>query len=124
MLHPLKKYIKFKKPFYGINCGTYGFLMNENKSLNLSKKIKFAKKTFIKPLEIIGVKKKLKKFIAINEVSIFRQSKQTAIVRIKAGKKTIIKKLIGDGVLIAHQQEAQLIIYLYMVQYYLSTQEN
>jgi NAD+ kinase len=101
MLSTLKKYIKFKKPFYGINCGTYGFLMNENKSLNLIKKIKLAKKTLIKPLEIIGVKQKLKKFIAINEVSVFRQSKQTAIVSIKAGKKTIIKKLIGDGVLIS-----------------------
>ena len=60
-----------------------------------------AKKTFIKPLEVIGLKKKLKELIAINEVSIFRQSKQTAVVSIKAGKKTIIKKLVGDGVLIS-----------------------
>ncbi len=101
MLSSLKKYIKFRKPFYGINCGTYGFLMNENTSLNLYKKIKMAKKTFIKPLEVIGLKKKLKELIAINEVSIFRQSKQTAVVSIKAGKKTIIKKLVGDGVLIS-----------------------
>ena len=57
MLSSLKKYIKFRKPFYGINCGTYGFLMNENTSLNLYKKIKMAKKTFIKPLEVIGLKK-------------------------------------------------------------------
>ena len=101
MLSTLKKYIKFKKPFYGINCGTYGFLMNKNNSLNLNKKIKVAKKTFIKPLEIIGVKNKTKNLIAINEVSIFRQSKQTAIVSIKVGTKKLINKLVGDGVLIS-----------------------
>ena len=39
--------------------------------------------------------------IAINEVSIFRQSKQTAIVSIQAGNKKIISKLVGDGVLIS-----------------------
>ena len=100
MLSSLKKYVRFKKPFYGINCGTYGFLMNENTSLNLKKKIKLAKKTSIKPLEIIGSKKKIKNLIAINEVSIFRQSKQTAKISIKVGKKKIINKLTGDGVLI------------------------
>ena len=37
MLHSLKKYLKFKKPFYGINCGTYGFLMNKYVSKNFEK---------------------------------------------------------------------------------------
>jgi NAD+ kinase len=101
MLTSLKKYIKYKKPFYGVNCGTYGFLMNKNNSFNLEKKIRYSKKTIINPLEIIGKKKRAKNLIAINEVSIFRQSKQTAIVSIQAGNKKIINKLVGDGVLIS-----------------------
>ena len=51
MLSSLKKYIKFRKPFYGINCGTYGFLMSENTSLNLYK-IKMAKKPLSSPWRI------------------------------------------------------------------------
>ena len=38
MLNSLKKFVKFKKPFYGINCGTYGFLMNNFSRGNLEKK--------------------------------------------------------------------------------------
>ena len=44
---------------------------------------------------------KLKKSIAINEVSILRQSKQAASLSIKAGNRSIIKKLISDGVIIS-----------------------
>jgi len=32
MLQSLKKLVKYKKPFFGINCGTFGFLMNDNKN--------------------------------------------------------------------------------------------
>ena len=44
---------------------------------------------------------KIKKSIAINEVSILRQSRQTASLKISNGSKTIIKKLVSDGVLIS-----------------------
>jgi NAD+ kinase len=103
MLSVLKKYYKYKKPFYGINCGTYGFLMNKYNYKNLYKKINRSKKTTINPLVLItDIKNKVKKkIIAINEVSLFRQSRQTALLNLKIGKKTIIKKLIGDGVLVS-----------------------
>jgi len=102
MLKTLKKYILHKKPFYGINCGTFGFLMNKYDSKDLKKKIKNANKTIINPLEIISSNKKHKKnLIAFNEVSLFRQSRQTVSLRIKIEKKTIIKKLVGDGILIS-----------------------
>ena len=57
----------------------------------------------ISPLEMKVRNKKghLKKFIAINEVSILRQSRQAASLSILTGKKIIIKKLISDGVLIS-----------------------
>ena len=103
MLNSLKKYEKFKKPFYGINCGTYGFLMNRYAFENLEKKIRRAKKTTINPLQIVSCNNKIHKkaLIAVNEVSLFRQTKQTASLKLEIGKKTIIKKLIGDGVLIS-----------------------
>ena len=103
MLQTLKKYYKFKKLFYGINSGSYGFLMNKFSKKNTIKNLSKAKIISIKPLEMIVRNKsgKLKKSIAINEVSILRQSRQAASVSIKTGNKLIIKKLISDGVLIS-----------------------
>ena len=103
MLNSLKKYVKFKKPFYGINCGTYGFLMNRYSIENLEKKILKSKKTIINPLQIISLNNKIRKkpLMAVNEVSLFRQTKQTVYLKLKIEKKTVIKKLIGDGVLIS-----------------------
>ena len=103
MLQTLKKYYKFKKLFYGINSGSYGFLMNKFSKKNTIKNLSKAKIISIKPLEMIVKNKsrKLKKSIAINEVSILRQSRQAASISIKTGNKLIIKKLISDGVLIS-----------------------
>ena len=103
MLNSLKKYVKFKKPFYGINCGTYGFLMNRYISKNLEKKILRAKKTVINPLQIISCNNETnrKTLIAVNEISLFRQTKQTVSLKLEIEKKIIIKKLIGDGILVS-----------------------
>jgi len=103
MLQNLKKFYKFQKPFYGINCGTFGFLMNKYGYKYLEKKIINSKKITINPLKVkaIDINKKKKTSIAINEISLFRQSKQTANLTVKIGKKIIIKKLIGDGILVA-----------------------
>ena len=62
-----------------------------------------AKMITIFPLEMRVINKKglVKKSIAINEVSLLRQSKQTALLRISIGKKNLIKKLVSDGVLIS-----------------------
>ena len=101
MLQTLKKYVKFKKSFFGINCGSFGFLMNENKEIDLTKRVNYSKKIFLNPLEItIKNKRKIKKLLAINELSIFRQSKQTASLCVKINKKMILKKLIGDGLIV------------------------
>ena len=101
MLSALKKFVKFNKPFFGINCGTFGFLMNDNKKLDLQKRIKNSKKIFLRPLEIkIKNKNKVKKLLAINELSLLRQSKQTVSLNVKLNKKILLKKLIGDGLII------------------------
>ncbi len=103
MLKILKKYYKYNKPFYGVNCGTYGFLMNKSNIDHLEKKIFKSKKTIINSLSVsCSYGNNLKKnLIAINEISIFRQSKQTASLNISVGQKQIIKNLIGDGVLVS-----------------------
>ena len=103
MLQTLKKNYRLKKPFYGINSGNYGFLMNRFNKERTLKKIFQAKKIDISPLNM-SVKTKngiTKKGIAINEVSILRQSRQAASLKIDQGKKQIIKELISDGVLVS-----------------------
>ena len=103
MLNSIKKYLKFNKPFYGINCGSFGFLMNSYATKNIVNKIKKAKKITINPLKLNVLSKRSghKSLIAINEVSLFRQSRQTTSIRLKVGHKVIIKKLVGDGVLVS-----------------------
>ncbi len=103
MLQTLKKNKNSKKFFYGINSGNYGFLMNKFSSKNMIKNLSKAKMITISPLEMIvkNNNNQTKKYLAINEVSILRQSRQAASLQIKHGSKQIIKKLISDGVLVS-----------------------
>ena len=103
MLKTLIKFYKFQKPFYGLNSGSYGFLMNKYSQKNFLKNLTKIKSVSINPIEmqVKNKKNKLKKSIAINEISILRQSRQAAKLSIHKGKKTIIKKLISDGVLVS-----------------------
>jgi len=103
MLQILKKLYKFKKPFYGINSGNYGFLMNKFSNKDFIKNLKTSHSVKIHPLQM-SVKtngNQIKKSIAINEVSILRQSKQASSISITSNKKNIIKNLISDGVLVS-----------------------
>ena len=103
MLESLKKYQKYKKPFYGMNKGTFGFLMNKFKIKNIWKSILNAKQISISPLIMEAVTKNntKKTAIAINEVSLLRQSRQASLLQIKNRKKILIKKLVCDGVLVS-----------------------
>ena len=103
MLQTLKKNKNSKKQFYGINSGNYGFLMNKFSSKNIIKNLSKANMVSISPLEMT-VKtnnNQIKKSLAINEVSILRQSRQAASLSIKYGSKQIIKRLVSDGVLVS-----------------------
>ena len=103
MLQTLKKNRNSKKFFYGINSGNYGFLMNKFSSKNIINNLLRAKMISISPLEM-KVKNKnnqIKRYLAINEVSILRQSRQAASLSIENGSKKIIKKLVSDGVLVS-----------------------
>tara|TARA_B100000963_G_C22433377_1_gene583167 strand:+ start:53 stop:820 length:768 start_codon:yes stop_codon:yes gene_type:complete len=102
MLKTLKKNTKTKKIFYGINSGNYGFLMNKYTNKLIVNNINKANLVSISPLEMIVISKnKKKKCLAINEVSILRQSRQAANLSIKNKNNFIIKRLVSDGVLIS-----------------------
>jgi NAD+ kinase len=103
MLETLKKNRSLKKNFYGINSGNYGFLMNKFSLKNIIKNLSKANKITISPLEMIVKNKKnqIKKSLAINEVSVLRQSRQAAAISIKYGSRKIINKLVSDGVLVS-----------------------
>jgi len=103
MLETLKKNKNSKKRFYGINSGNYGFLMNKYSSKNIIKNLVNANMISISPLEMIvkNNNNQTKRSLAINEVSVLRQSRQAASLSIKHGSKQIIKNLVADGVLVS-----------------------
>ena len=103
MLQTLKKNKKSKKFFYGINSGNYGFLMNKFSSNTIIKNLSKANMITISPLEMTvkNNKNQIRKYLAINEVSILRQSRQAASLSINHGAKQVIKKLVSDGVLVS-----------------------
>ena len=86
-----------------LNSGNYGFLMNKFSPKNMIKNLLKAKMISISPLEMMvkNNQNQTKKHLAINEVSILRQSRQAASLSIKYGSKQIIKKLVSDGVLVS-----------------------
>ena len=105
MLQTLKRNKNSNKHFYGINSGNYGFLMNKFSEKNMLKYISKSKSINISPLEMIAnVRNKSIKSLAINEVSILRQSRQAANLSIKNNSKNVIKKLVSDGVLVSFKR--------------------
>ena len=103
MLQVLKKNKNSKKSFYGVNSGNYGFLMNKFSSKKIFKNLHKANVISISPLEMTvkNYKNQIKKHLAINEVSILRQSRQAASLSINHGSKQVIKRLVSDGVLVS-----------------------
>ena len=103
MLQTLKRNKKSKGLFYGVNSGNYGFLMNKFSSKNFIKNFTKSKIVSISPLEMTVRNNKniTNKHLAINEVSILRQSRQAASLSISHGSKQIIKELVSDGVLVS-----------------------
>ena len=103
MLKTLKKHKKSKKFFYGINSGNYGFLMNKFSLKTIIKNLYKSNVISISPLEMTvkNNKNQIRKYLAINEVSILRQSRQAASLSINHGSKQVIKRLVSDGVLVS-----------------------
>jgi NAD+ kinase len=102
MLRMLHTYLNLNKPFYGINCGHVGFLMNKPPH-DLSCALKDAQRTQILPLYMCvkTVSGDVIQTHAMNEVTLFRASGQSAKIEISVEGKVCIPELVADGVLVA-----------------------
>ena len=103
MLQTQHKYMNSGLPIYGMNKGTVGFLMNEYKPDNLRQRVSRALKSKILPLSMkaTDMDGKTHEAIAINEVSLLRQSYQAASLSITTDGKERLEALVCDGVLVA-----------------------
>lgn len=103
MLHLLHRFEKNPLPFYGINCGTVGFLMNIFNEENLLQSIKNAQASILHPLrmDVIDEDNKKHSHIAINEVSLLRQLSQAAKINIRVNGHERLNHLSADGILVA-----------------------
>lgn len=103
MLETLRAYMSDDKPVYGINCGTVGFLMNPQDHDGLAGKIAEAEAAIIHPLAMTAktIDGRTQTAKAINEVSLFRQTRQSARVKITINGKVRMESLICDGVLLS-----------------------
>jgi len=103
MLETLRAHMDDETPIYGVNCGTVGFLMNPLDVENLSANIDAAEPAVIHPLSMTAqtIDGRTETARAINEISLFRQTRQSARVKIIVNGKVRMESLICDGVLLA-----------------------
>ena len=103
MLHILHRFMNSSKPIYGMNRGTIGFLMNEYKEEGLRERLAAAVENWIHPLSMTAEDEhgEIREALAINEVSIFRQSYQAARLEIRVDGKVRLEELVCDGVMVA-----------------------
>ena len=103
LLKNLHDYNQYNLPFFGINYGSIGFLMNIKSNKNLEKIIISSQEVLLKPLEINALDTNKRKFtsIAYNEVSLMRQTHQAAKINIYINKIERLKELICDGILVS-----------------------
>ena len=103
MLHSLHNLRHLNIPFYGMNCGTIGFLLNEFSIDNLKERLINAKSSKIFPLAMHAKNQTgdIYEALAFNEVSLLRETRQSAKIGVTIDGKTRIDALVGDGILVA-----------------------
>lgn len=91
-------------PAFGINLGTVGFLMNRfDKRANIAARVARARRWTVAPLRVEAITQdgESHEMCAINEISLLRETRQTAKIEVTVGDRVRIKELICDGVLVA-----------------------
>jgi NAD+ kinase len=103
MLETLHRTLPAARPIYGMNRGSLGFLMNDYREADLHERIQAAEKAEIRPLSMsaVSVTGVEHKALAINEVSLLRQTHQSAKLRILIDGKERLSELVCDGLLVA-----------------------
>lgn len=103
MLQTLHDQMNTGRLVYGMNRGTIGFLMNDYDDKSLPERVEAAVANTIRPLVMEAVNANGDSFtaLAINEVSLLRQSYQAAKIKVEVDGKTRLESLICDGVMVA-----------------------
>ncbi len=102
MLRTLHRYLSLNKPVFGMKLGTVGFLMNQYRPDGLMQRLISAHPTSLKPLvmEAVSESGTTNTALAFNEVSLLRQTKQAAHIRVSLNGAVKIEELMCDGVLV------------------------
>ncbi|HEX7914786.1 NAD kinase [Rudaea sp.] len=103
MLRTLHRHLALKKPVYGMKLGTVGFLMNQFRTDGLIERLARAQSTVLKPLVMEAVSESggTATSLAFNEVSLLRQTKQAAHIRVSLNGTVKIDELMCDGILVS-----------------------
>ncbi len=103
MLETQHRYMDLGTPIYGLNRGSVGFLMNEYHASGLLERVAKARLTPLRPLRMIATTAHGEEHsaIAINEVSLLRETRQAAKIEISVDDVVRLRELICDGVLVA-----------------------
>lgn len=103
MLETLRAANSPRKPIYGMNRGTVGFLMNEYRAEGLLERISEAKQETLRPLQMMATQEdgNVVEEMAINEVSLFRSSAQAAKLKISIDGVVRMEELVCDGAMVA-----------------------
>lgn len=103
MLQVLHKYMHRGIPVYGMNCGSVGFLLNNYAAGGLPERIAEARRAALHPLMMYTrtMDGKERQELAINEVSLFRESRQAAKLRVSIDHVVRVQEMIADGVLVS-----------------------
>ena len=103
LLKSLHNYSKLNKPFFGINFGSIGFLMNNIINKDLNEIVNHSKKSIFKPLKMsaTSIDNKIFEAYAYNEVSLTRQTHLASKIKIKINNQIKMEELICDGILLS-----------------------
>lgn len=103
MLRAMHSYADYQAPLFGLNLGTLGFLLNRYENNNLIERIENAKRFTIRPLQMktTDAKGTVQKLLAFNEVSLLRETHNSAKIRVLVDGAVRIEELVCDGVLLS-----------------------
>ncbi len=103
MLECMHKYYKLGKPFYGMNRGTVGFLMNDFSPDHLETRLQEAEPIEIHPLKMhaTSTEGRVIEHLAFNEVSLLRSGPQAARLKVIVNDKVRIEELVCDGAMVS-----------------------
>lgn len=103
MLETLHRFLARGTPIFGMNCGSVGFLLNEYRDEGLRERLARAERVTLHPLRMVARDRdgSVHQALAINEVSLLRETRQAAKLAIAVDGVVRLPELICDGALVA-----------------------